>query len=464
MQQNFCRTAIYTNAFRKLRILSFFLCIVSYAMRTIKEKVAANKARRLLFTRTRNTSGEWTYDEAVQECEEAGFKVHSQSRAYWNQQTISPSYRKMFMSDGAKVSVRQIMSGATRAIKLSPAERKINNAKVAVTREKRGYGQMHWMEIAAFTKAFPILNYDNSLEYQTVPDQLLSDFLVRTKGTDLWSAIQVKSSIVHEDADTAYRIKQSDGEGKYKHQVILAVGLAPGCTRPSSSVFENVSDVEVKELFLYNRAGAMLNKTLEPYPRRKMDDKYGDTRYVFGFDSEQRLNNMRENFKAYVNKNSKWTKSDAWFGLELNPGIEKLQHYGEVLNNKALANLIGIENLRAPMAQNECVDVIAIIDKQEIRISLKTCSVASNCFFFHKRAAPNSHFCDVVLAFYHDKTTKERTHVSVLSSKDVYCKGTKNFCWSPSSDVYKDRTGLCGANAAEVLSQKIIGTLAQSRR
>jgi hypothetical protein len=423
--------------------------------RTVKQKVAATKISRNKSKPTRVHSGLWNFRKAAEECTAAGFSVHSDAEEHWEQQKTYHSGRKMLMKDGIEVALQSILDGAIKAIKLTKEEKAFINAKISDTQIKNDNRQQHWMEVAAFNEAFRMLNSNGDFEYETVPDNLGPDFLVRRKGTQLYCAIQVKSAKVHDGADTSYHISKKDGNIKYKHLVILAIGIDPQCTKPENVLFDDVADVKVKELFLYNRAGDMPNKTLEPYPRQNANDKYGDTRCVVGFDNEERLDTMRENFETYITLNSKWTKQDAWFGCDLTYGLEKRMHYAEVLNCKKLAELIGLDNLRAPKAQGECVDVVAVVNGVDVRISLKTATMANGSHFFNKRAAPNAQFCDLILAFYYDKATQVRTHISVIPSEKVYGTKTKNFCWGVTKhkDIIKTRIDTACSNATEVLLQ-----------
>jgi hypothetical protein len=426
------------------------------------ERNAAAKARKSVHKRKCGKKAPWTFSRAQKECEAAGFKLHTNAQTTWNQQTAVQSVRKMLMQDGRAICMNSIMSGATRAVLLTEEQKTVVNARLSVTLKQREHKQRHWLERASFEEAMRILDEHKRFEFATVPDGLGADFIVRRKGTELWAAIQVKSSVAHPDEKLQFsHLNSTDGDkgGKYEHLVILAVGVAPGCVPPdSSSVFDAVANVEVKELFVYNRASDMPNKTLLPQPRRKAADLYGDHRYVVGFDTPERLDIMRTFFRQCIDANSVFTKADAWYGSKLNPTVSE-QRKEEVLNCKALGDLLGHERLRAPNAQGETVDVVLELDDRDVKISLKTATQNKKGFQFELGKAVNSHFCDIVLAFYNDRKSQERTHVSVITCKRAYVKGVKNFCWSLTNknnkDVMHNRIDLRTADAAKKLVQAL---------
>jgi hypothetical protein len=429
---------------------------------TRKERNTAAKARKSKYKRARVTVGPWSFENAVKECVAAGFKPHTNAQIQWAEQTAVQHQRKMLMQDSRAIHMHSIMSGHTRAVPLTTEERAVINAKISETLKQCEHQQRHWLERASFEAAMCVLDKNEQFEKATVPDGLAADFLVRRKGTELWAAVQVKSAVAHFDERLKFpHLSSIDGDkgGKYEHIVILAVGVAPGCVPPdSTSAFDAIADVKVKELFVYNRASDMPNKTLQPYPRRKAADLYGDHRYVVDFDTSERLDIMRTYFEQCIDSNSKWTKADAWFGPELNPRVSK-GYKEEVLNCKALGDLLGHERLRAPNAQGETVDVVLKLGEKEVRISLKTAVIRKKGFQFELKKAVNSRFCEVVLAFYLDRKTQERTHVSVIAGERVYVNENKSLSWSrvhkQNKDIWNTRIDLRAEGAAEKLLQAL---------
>jgi hypothetical protein len=396
--------------------------------------VALQTARRV----KRITEGRWNFEKAVAECEHRNFVVHADAEAHWDEQTIRPSARKMLMADHRAINVDHIMLGHTSALKRTAEEIAVSHAKGAATWHERGYGQQNWMESAGYTAAFRILDPDGLLQVMPVLDGLGADLLLRIKGTELWAPVQVKSAIVHHDQQTSYRINKQDGEGKYKHMIILAVGidLATDCI---AETVDHVPDVTVKELFVYNCASEFDFFYLGPVSRKLANDKYGDSRFVVGFDSEERFANMQQNFYQYVRDNANWTQEQTWFDTELNVDIEKYTHYQELLNLQTLASIVGIEKLRAPLRQNETTDIVMLVDDQEINISVKTATINEKGYAFKLGEHPNDHLCHIVMAFY-KSTDGTRTHVSVLCPRRVYACGNGSFTWSPThnEDILKD--------------------------
>jgi hypothetical protein len=437
--------------------------IMTVARPTRTERNAARKTAQSEYKRKRVTAGSWTFTKAAKECVAAGFELHKNARIEWDKQTAAQSHRKMLMKDGRVICMDSIMTGHTRAVPLTAEQRAVISAKISATRKQVEHKQKNWLERASFEEAMCILDKDKIFEFATVPDGLGADFLVRRKRTELWAAVQVKSAVAQHDEQVQFgKLKSEHGKkgGKYEHVVILGVGVAPGCVPPdSSSLFDAIADVEVTQLFVYNRASDMPGKTLKPYPRKQEDDVYGDHRFCFDFDTPERLDIMCSYFEQCIEINSRWSKADAWFGTELNPTVSE-SHKQEVLNCKALGDLLGHERLRAPNAQHETVDVVLELDDREVRISLKTApSHGKTGFKFKLGEAVNNHFCDVVLTFYNNKSTQERTHVSVIASERVYVKSSKHFGWSPmhkqNKDVWNDRIDLRAPDAAEKLLQAL---------
>jgi hypothetical protein len=437
---------------------------MTVARPTRTERNAARKAAQVLYKPKRVTTGPWTFAKAEKECVAAGFKLHKDAKSEWDKQTVSQSHRKVLMKDGEAIRLNHIMCGHKRAVPLTAGQKTVINAKQSATKKQREHKQRNWLERAAFEEAMCILDERKLFEYATVPDGLGADFLVRRKGTQLWAAIQVKSAVAHPDEQFQLNLASTDSDkgGRYEHVMTLGVGVAPGCVPPdSSSPFDAIANVEVKELFVYNRASDMPNNTLSPCPRRQAADLYGDHRYVLDFDTPERLDIMQAYFEQCIEKNSKWTKADAWYGLELNTTVSKT-HNMEVLNCKVLSDLLGHERLRAPNAQGETVDVVLELEGREVRISLKTASLhGKEGFRFALGKAVNSHFCDVVLAFYLDRTTQERTHVSVIAGERVYVEGVidNKFFWSSvhkqRKDIWINKIDLRAPDAAEKLLQAL---------
>ena len=429
---------------------------MTVARPTRTERNATAKARKGIHKPTRVTVGPWSFQNAVDECKAAGFELHEDAKSEWDKQTIRPSVRKMLMKNGRAICLNDIMNGHTRAVPLTVEEKAVTNAKKSASHKQLEHKQRHWLEVASSKAAMRMLDAYEQFETATVPDGLGTDFLIRCKGTELWAPIQVKSAVAHPDEHLQFsKLQSKDGSkgGRYEHVIILAVGVAPGCVPPdSSALFNTIADVEVKELLLFNRASDMPNNKLVPHPRRQASDIYGDHRYVVDFDTPERLNNMCTIFQKCIEKNARWSKSDAWYGPELNPSVAD-RHKTEVLNCKALGDLLGHDRLRAPNAQGETVDVVLELDNREVRISLKTATLNGKGFKFKLGKAVNSRFCDVVLAFYLDRKTQERTHVSVIAGKRVYVKGKKNFNWSQvhieNEDVWNAKIDLRAEDAAQ---------------
>ena len=179
--------------------------------RTRAERKVLKDARSASLKRTRVTKGAWNYAKAVLECEAAGFTVHlEESEAHWNTQSIQHSKRKMLMSNGTQYNVDNIIHGQSSFSKPTKEQKKQSYDKMGLTRKERGYGQQHWMEIAAITAAIPILNLEQKFEFQMLPDGLGTDLIVRIQGTELWAPVQVKSAVTHYDEQFSLDVHATD--------------------------------------------------------------------------------------------------------------------------------------------------------------------------------------------------------------------------------------------------------------
>jgi hypothetical protein len=140
----------------------------------------------------------------------------------------------------------------------------------------------------------------------------------------------------------------------------------------------------------------------------------------------------------------------------------------EVENTRALAKVVGFENLIAPFAQMETVDIIVMMDGVQVKTSLETaCKDGKKAFRFGLKAAPNWAFCDVVMVFYVN-SEGIRTHVSVLCAREVYDVERKsnhdNYGWSPTNrpHVLKTRISLNNAAEAAMLIKRAVYTIINS--
>jgi hypothetical protein len=171
----------------------------------------------------------WTFNIAVKEVVHRGFTPHEDAERYFNAQTAQPRKRKMKMKDGKCLWIHNIMSGSTRDVPLTLAEKTDINSKRKATRVERGCNitQNHKEAIAikAFMKLIDPAN--NLYEWKTVPGSLGTDLAVQACATTLWAPIQFKSAIKYDDEETNYHYRKTDGAGRYENMIIVAVGLTP---------------------------------------------------------------------------------------------------------------------------------------------------------------------------------------------------------------------------------------------
>jgi hypothetical protein len=325
---------------------------------------------------------------------------------------------------------------------------------------------MNYIEAAAIKAFINILfaHFPNQYEWEPVPDGLGADLIIRRASSDPneWCAVQVKSAKAHDGERMHLSLTKQQGEagGKYENMVIVAVCIDPALSRPTAEDgFDAVAAAEIKDLFVFQNASEMPSKSLQPFPRRlnSKGTDYGDNRYTPRFDAPERLAVTLQLFADCVDNAPKFTREDTWFGPDLIQKIIKHEHWKEVMNCKALAEIVGFENLSAPLAQNECVDTVACIAGTQVKVSLKTASLNGKGYQLEIGNAPNSQFCDVVLIFYINRVTGERTHVSVLCAKEVYSATTKAFIWSPTQrpHIMKTKISLRYTDARRRLQETI---------
>jgi hypothetical protein len=434
------------------------------------ERATATKARRDGRKPAFNKQGQtWTWSDVLGLCTTAELTPHSEAEVYWKHQAqnkVYPKNRKIQMVDGSSPVLAHIQSGDTSGLQMTAKQKAVVSARISTTRTERGHNQTHWMEAAGikvFCSMFETF-YPGVLEFAALPDGLGADLVVkRCNVSDEWAAVQVKTAQAHPGERMQLSVKQVDGfqGGKYENMVILALGLDPGCKRPdgAATVFDTVADAVIQDIFVYQNASLLPGKVLNPYPRQQSKrDVFGLNRYTAGVNTVSDLQNIMDSFLQCVEAAPKFTKNDAWFCPVLNHKVSK-KHRTEIDNMCMLATVFGgVQHLRAPLAQNETVDVVLQLkNDSSYRISLKTASLVKKGFHFMKSKAPNSHFCDAVIVFYIDRKTQERTHVSVIDAQKVYRGKSKCFCWSVTNNynVFKNRINLKDVDAAQQIKQAL---------
>ncbi|KAG5187454.1 hypothetical protein JKP88DRAFT_243960 [Tribonema minus] len=415
-----------------------------------KTRAALNeeaKARKKSRKKERVTEGPYSYDKAVAEAEERGFKV-IEDEAAWNAQVpVLPSWRKLRIFGRDPIRLNDIMSGHHRPDAPSEEEKAATSAKKSETMIDLDLGQRHWHEASAINAALLILDPDGLVETAPLPDGLGGDLQMQVKVSEnsLYAGCQAKSGTGGGDTRVDLHVDKKDGEagGCYEGHILLGVIFTIAdrdAALEEMKTFDAVPEVVVEEIFLYRSAADLPCTSLRPYPRKDKNDKYGDNRYVVGFDDEARLCRMREMFINFVQERTMWQSEQLWFAME--PGTPNTcvteKHASEVLNIKALADLVGFQSLRAPKRQNETVDVVWSLYERDIRISVKTASINNGGFQFELGRHPHHVHCDLVFAFYKDEDGN-RTGVSVISATDVYAEREvqverKTFSWSKTNN------------------------------
>ncbi|KAG5186500.1 hypothetical protein JKP88DRAFT_241108 [Tribonema minus] len=402
--------------------------MVATQSKTRAEQNNETKAQRHSRKIKRATEGRYTYVKAVKEAEKWGFKV-IRDEATWNAQAlVRPSRRKLRIVGRNPIHLDSIMSGHIRSDAPSEEEKVATKAKQSKSHKDRGLGQINWHEQSAIKAALLIL-------------------------------------------DPTGLVKKKDGKelqgGCYAGHILLGVVFTitdRDAALKEMKTFDAVPEVVVGQIFLYKSAADLPCASLQPYPRLDKNDKYGDNRYVVGFDDDGRLCRMRETFLSLVQERAIWGSEQLWFAM--GPGTPNTcvstEHASEVLNIKALAELVGFQSLQAPERQNETVDVVWSLNDEDIRISVKTASIDKKGFMFGLGKHPHHEYCDLVLGFYKDGSGN-RTGVSVISAARVYAEREvkverKTFNWSKTNnkDVLCDTVDLSKADAMDSVVARVL--------
>ncbi|KAG5184173.1 hypothetical protein JKP88DRAFT_255589 [Tribonema minus] len=441
--------------------------MVATQSKTRAECNEEGKARRHSRKIKRITKGRYTYDTAVKEAKKSGFNVIEDEAAWDAQAPILPNKQKLRIAGRNPIALKDIMSGHHRSDAPSEEEKGATRAKQSKSMEDLDVGQRKWYETSATKAALRILDPDGLVETAPLPDGLGGDLQMRLKvsKTSLYAGCQAESGGTGgRDTCIDLNVKKTDGEEGVCYEAHILLGVIFTISNRDAALkemntFDAVPDVVIEQIFLYRSAADLPCPSLAPSPRRDKNDKYGDNRYVPGFDDDARLCRMREVFTTFVQERTMWQSKQLWFAM--GPGTPNTcfstQHASEVLNIKALADLVGFQSLRAPERQNEAVDVVWSLHDKDIRISLKTASVVRKGLHFGLKKHPHDEHCDLVFAFYKDGNGN-RTGVSVISAARVYAEPEvqveqETFYWSSTTneDVLCSTVDLSESDAMESL-------------
>ncbi|KAG5187343.1 hypothetical protein JKP88DRAFT_243857 [Tribonema minus] len=412
-------------------------------------------ARKHSRKKKRTTEGPYTYDKAVEEAKKRGFKVIEDEAAWDAQAPVPPSKRMLRIVGRNPIRLNDIMSGNHRPDAPSKEEKAATKAKKSKTMEDLDLGQKNWHESSAIAAAMLMLDPDGLVETTPLPDGLGADLQMRLRTSEnpLYAGCQVKSGTGGQGKQVNLNVDRKDGKegGCYEGHILLGVVFTIAdrdAALEEMNTFDAVPEVVVEQIFLYRSAADLPCPSLKPCPRKDKNDKYGDNRYVVGFDDDARLCRMRVMFINFVQERAVWESEQLWFamGPKTPNTCVALTHASEVLNIKALAALVGFQSLRAPERQNETVDIVWRLNNEDIRISVKTASITKKVFQIKLKKHPHHEHCDLVFAFYKD-ASGNRTHVSVISAARVYAARNvkvkhESFNWSKTNneDILSDTT------------------------
>ena len=147
------------------------------------------------------------------------------------------------------------------------------------------------------------------------------------KKTKHYIGVQVKTGTAKEVTESTgwgkvtLNCQRNDGAvgGKYQHFVIIGIIFPLDLDKKSVEAerkgFNMVPEKNIDSISVFGSALEFPNEFFEPYPRKMVDNKYGNNRYDFKIDSVERLEIMKANFLQVVREKSLFSKKELWFSV-----------------------------------------------------------------------------------------------------------------------------------------------------
>jgi len=385
----------------------------------------------------------------------------ARQRLHWDGQTCWPSKRTFLHDDNtATSSYNKLQSGHTRSKLMTDEETQIaktnSSQKHSATLISLNLGQLHWIESAAVNSFIDfMISFGYSVRLERMLDCVTVDFMA-TSGSFL-APVQVKVSRALPGTTVNFNVNEIDGGvgGRYEDHILIC--LIVSVTEEDNlkcKDFDELPDVDIREVYIMK--SSHLKSRFRPVAydhslrsKRGRENIYEKFRYVLGRDDPEDLDILIQSLESSIKDihvKRKWTRDACFFNFgkgSPNTNVADSQEM-ELRGMKAVCKALSPFKARAPLRQNETVDVVfhdlsEFGPEASVRVSLKTATYNGlkketkkfSGFIFCLKKAPNSHHCDIVIAVRFDLATRTQVvAASVFNAKNVYNTGRKTYGWN----------------------------------
>ncbi len=367
---------------------------------------------------------------------------HPKQIEYWNSQQIQPTFRKILinMPDGQpdKVSPDNSMM-QQYSISADNLEKHKKAKKVKISESKMDTGQMHVIEATAIKLFVNLLEqhiptFVEDYEIVYAFDGLQTDFFIRKNSweEDKFVSLQMKSSNIQFGLKNTYNLKSK----RYDNSIYcVAVGIQNLKTKTPLDCNDVSYDATMFEMFDVGRS-----RSLNPSPGIRYKSLENQRLYLSHSSLKGELANPKPFLQAMLAKFETWPKHsyDKIMFIDIGEKISpknKTEKLGLQVLDRIVSQFGSKSRLNEPRRQNETVDsFFTKTDGTMVAISNKTASIQSGNpkqrYFKLTAAAPNHNFCDVVVAWYPDLSSK----FAVISSAVVYTNDLHGtYSWNENS-------------------------------
>lgn len=406
---------------------------------------------------------------------------------HWSSQTRHPSKRTFRCVDGLPTATyTNLQSGHVRATASSAEDKQLARTtrvqNMITTRIGRDLGQLNWLESAGFVSGAQLLKSGGSMvQFERMLDSGTVDFyaMLSTVSGLISAPVQVKVARGPPGTKVNFHLDKEDGVsgGRYEDHILICLVISAEDDLNCNCVeFDELPDVDLMEAYIMRSSDIKSNFQPVVYDhksgsKRGRENAYEAFRYVVDRDSLKKLRTLIRSLESNIQEiwdKRHWTRDDCFFKFgegSPNTNIGKTKQT-ELLGAKAVSEALAPFEARAPLRQNETIDILFwdsfILDTDlsasSVRISLKTASYNNinkntggySGFYFLLNTAPNCHHCDIVVALQFNLSNKTQVVAAyVFDSTDVYNTGLKTFNWHKSAHTDKafDMTNDTGRQA-----------------
>ena len=357
-----------------------------------------------------------------------------------NKEKISPRFRKILIQLPDNQPDKYSPSYNKMQQRSISSENLVKNKKAGNDKNSEaqiGHDQRNALEACAIfllVQLFELHITDFKTNYKTYYafDGLQTDFFIRkhTWPADQFVSLQMKSAQVKFGKPTFYFLKPN----QYDDSIYcVGAGIQNYEKNETPTDFNDVScdGATIFEFFNIGKSQNLLPTPGVSYAsleNQRIYVSHANLKNEFA-DPKPFLENMLDKFETWP----KHTFEEIMFrdvGDKMTPECKTEKLGLEALNT--ILSRFG-SKLCAPRRQNETVDTyFTKIGGTNVAISNKTSSIINGDpkqRRFPLNTAPNSNFCDVVIAWYQDQPSK----FAVIPADVVYTSGLQNYCWNETS-------------------------------